>query len=97
MIDPAEPANKLVDELDVTALAADRQRRDALLWNCTVLREAAAQFDVANKERFRRSNRHCRTAARPIAYPAISVTLRQIWSGVVLRSEEGETTSRQPT
>lgn len=52
MIDAAEQASKLVDGLDVSALAADRQRRDALLWNFTVLGEAAAQIDVAVTDRF---------------------------------------------
>ena len=36
-------AHRLVSGRDVDALEADRQLRDALLWNFTVLGEAAAQ------------------------------------------------------
>lgn len=52
MIDAAEQARALVVGVDVDGLAADRQRRDALLWNFTVLGEAAAQLDPETKERF---------------------------------------------
>ena len=45
MIEAAERAQVLVDGADVETLDADRQRRDALLWNFTVLGEAAAQLD----------------------------------------------------
>ena len=44
MIDAAEQAQQLVAGLDVEAIETDRQRRDALLWNFTVLGEAAAQL-----------------------------------------------------
>ena len=44
MIDAAEQARRLVEGQDVDALANDRQRRDALLWNFTVLGEAATQL-----------------------------------------------------
>jgi uncharacterized protein with HEPN domain len=36
MIDAAEYAHSLVEGIDVAQLAADRQRRDALLCNFTV-------------------------------------------------------------
>jgi uncharacterized protein with HEPN domain len=52
MIDAAEQAQALVAGIDVEALMGDRQRRDALLWNFTVLGEAAAQLDDAVKQRF---------------------------------------------
>lgn len=42
----------MVAGIDIEALDADRQRRDALRWNFTVLGEAAAQLDDAVKERF---------------------------------------------
>ncbi|MFT4215600.1 MAG: DUF86 domain-containing protein [Micropruina sp.] len=44
MIDAAEQAQQLATGHDVEAIQADRQRRDALLWNFTVLGEAAAQL-----------------------------------------------------
>jgi hypothetical protein len=49
MIDATEQAQRLVDGVTVSQLEADRQRRDALLWNFTVLGEAAGQVseDVA--------------------------------------------------
>jgi uncharacterized protein with HEPN domain len=52
MIDAAEQARSLVEGVDLDALAADRQRRDALLWNLTVLGEAAAQLGEDLKARF---------------------------------------------
>jgi uncharacterized protein with HEPN domain len=52
MIEAATQAGLLVADMDLEALAADRQRRDALLWNFTVLGEAAAQLDAAIKSRF---------------------------------------------
>lgn len=52
MIEAAEQARTLVVGVDVSSLAADRQRRDALLWNFAVLGEAASQLDGAVKERF---------------------------------------------
>jgi len=52
MIEAAEQAQALVAGTDVEALAADRQRRDALLWNFTVLGEAASQLDDTVKKRF---------------------------------------------
>ena len=44
MIDAAEQAQSLVSGRTVEAIVADRQVRDALLWNFTVLGEAAAQL-----------------------------------------------------
>jgi uncharacterized protein with HEPN domain len=44
MIEAAEQAQALTDGLSVSDLEADRQRRDALLWNFTVLGEAAGQL-----------------------------------------------------
>lgn len=52
MIEAADQAQSLLSGTDVETLAADRQRRDALLWNFTVLGEAAAQLDEAVKARF---------------------------------------------
>ncbi|MEX0650588.1 MAG: HepT-like ribonuclease domain-containing protein [Actinomycetota bacterium] len=52
MIGAAEQAQALVSGVDLDALTADRQRREALLWNFTVLGEAAAQLDTEVKERF---------------------------------------------
>ncbi len=52
MVEAAEQANALVVHMDVESLTEDRQRREALLWNFTVLGEAAAQLDDALKERF---------------------------------------------
>jgi uncharacterized protein with HEPN domain len=52
MIVAADQAQELVRGVDVDGLVADRQRRDALLWNFTVLGEAAAQLDETVKGRF---------------------------------------------
>jgi uncharacterized protein with HEPN domain len=52
MIDAAEQARKLVTGVELVDLQADRQRRDALLWNFTVLGEASAQLDAEIKARF---------------------------------------------
>lgn len=43
MIDAAEQAQQLTTGITVSQLEADRRRRDALLWNFTVLGEAAGQ------------------------------------------------------
>jgi uncharacterized protein with HEPN domain len=43
---------QLVDGVTVEELEADRQRRDALLWNFTVLGEAAGQLSGEVKARF---------------------------------------------
>lgn len=52
MIDAAEQAQHLVDGVAVADVEADRQRRDALLWNFTVLGEAAGQLSDEVKARF---------------------------------------------
>lgn len=52
MIEAAEQARALVSGIDLDALTADRQRRDALLWNFTVLGEAATQLAPDIKDRF---------------------------------------------
>ena len=52
MIDAAEQAQRLADGFTVGQLEADRQRRDALLWNFTVLGEAAGQLSDEVTERF---------------------------------------------
>jgi uncharacterized protein with HEPN domain len=52
MIGAATVAHSLVAGISVDDLEADRQRRDALLWNFAVLGEAAAQLDQATKDRF---------------------------------------------
>lgn len=52
MIEAASQAQSLVDGIDLATLSADRQRRDALLWNFTVLGEAATQLDDEVKARF---------------------------------------------
>lgn len=52
MIDAAEQAQKLAQGVTVDELAADRQRRDALLWNFTVLGEAVGQLSADLKSRF---------------------------------------------
>jgi uncharacterized protein with HEPN domain len=52
MIDAAEQAQQLAAGVTVSQLEADRQRRDALLWNFTVLGEAAGQLSDEVKTRF---------------------------------------------
>lgn len=52
MIESAEHARALVAGVDLPTLESDRVRRDALLWNFTVLGEAAVQLDAEVKERF---------------------------------------------
>jgi uncharacterized protein with HEPN domain len=52
MIDAAEQAQRLASGVTVGQLEADRQRRDALLWNFTVLGEAAGQLSDEVKIRF---------------------------------------------
>jgi hypothetical protein len=49
MIDAAEQAHQLTAGITVSQLEADRQRRDALLWNFTVLGEAAGQLSAAGQ------------------------------------------------
>jgi uncharacterized protein with HEPN domain len=52
MIDAAEQARKLADGVTASGLEGDRQRRDALLWNFTVLGEAAARLSGDTMARF---------------------------------------------
>lgn len=52
MIEAAEQARSLVAGTDLVALSVDRPRSDALLWNFTVLGEAAAQLGDEVKARF---------------------------------------------
>ena len=52
MIDAAEQAQQLAVGVTISQLEADRQRRDALLWNFTVLGEAAAQLSAEVKDKF---------------------------------------------
>lgn len=49
MIDTAERAIAVLADRVADELASDRFRRDALLWNMTVLGEAAAQVSDATK------------------------------------------------
>jgi uncharacterized protein with HEPN domain len=51
MVEAAEQAQALVTDITVEELGTDRQRRDALLWNFTVLGEAAAQISDEVKQR----------------------------------------------
>lgn len=52
MIEAAERAGQLVAGVTVQELQADRLRSESLLWNFTVLGEAAAQLSDELKERF---------------------------------------------
>lgn len=52
MIDAAEQAQQLTADVTTGELEADRQRREALLWNFTVLGEAAGQLSAEVKDRF---------------------------------------------
>ena len=53
MIEAAEQAQQLTADISVSQLEADRQRRDALLWNFTVLGEAAGQLSAEVKDKLR--------------------------------------------
>ncbi len=52
MIDAATEAVSLTKDADIETLEGDRRSGDVLLWNFTVLGEAAAQLDDAIKARF---------------------------------------------
>ncbi len=52
MIDAAEQARELTHSVSASELDADRQRHDALLWNFTVLGEAAGQLSDEVTTRF---------------------------------------------
>ena len=50
MIDAAEQAQRLTADITVSQLETNRQRRDALLWNFTVLGEAAGQLSAQRRQ-----------------------------------------------
>jgi uncharacterized protein with HEPN domain len=52
MIDAAEQIKQLAADVSLDELDARRERRDALLWNYTVLGEAAGQVSDDTKARF---------------------------------------------
>ncbi len=52
MIDAAQHAQELADGVSAAELGADRRRRDASLWNFTVLGEAAGQLSDETTKRF---------------------------------------------
>lgn len=52
MIDAAEQAQSIVAGRTAAAVDGDRLRRDALLWNFTVLGEAATLVSETTKARF---------------------------------------------
>jgi len=52
MIEAAERASQLTDGVTVDELQTDRLRKESLLWNFTVLGEAAAQVSEAVRQRF---------------------------------------------
>jgi uncharacterized protein with HEPN domain len=52
MIEAAERGHELVADFTIEALAADRLRSESLLWNFTVLGEAATQLSAEVKDRF---------------------------------------------
>jgi hypothetical protein len=52
MIDAAEQAQQLTAHITGSQLEADRQRRDALLWNFTVIGDAAGQLSAEVKDKF---------------------------------------------
>ena len=52
MIAAAERASQLAGHVTLEQLQADRLRSESLLWNFTVLGEAAAQLSDAVKQRF---------------------------------------------
>jgi uncharacterized protein with HEPN domain len=52
MIEAADQAVALVEDVAVQELAGDRIRRDALLWNFTILGEDSAQLSDDVKEQF---------------------------------------------
>lgn len=52
MIDAAEQAQRLVEGFTAAEVDADRMRRDSLLWNFTVLGEAAGAVSATTRDRF---------------------------------------------
>jgi hypothetical protein len=80
MIEVAEQAQALTNGLTVGDLEADRQRRDALLWNFTVLGEAAGQLSDEVKTQFPRS----RGSSRHACGTGLSmVPGRSIWTSCI--------------
>jgi uncharacterized protein with HEPN domain len=77
MIDAAEQAHLLAVGQTIESLGSDRQRRDALLWNFTVLGEAAAQLPSdlrANNPEIPGNNPPgCVTATCTATGPSISI------------------------
>ena len=66
MIDAAEQAQQLTTGITVGQLETARQRRAALLWNFTVLGEAAGQLSAEIKDKFPEfSDSHTVTSGRP--------------------------------
>ena len=55
LIEAADQAVALVDGVALQELQSDRIRRDALLWNLTVLGAASAQLSAEIKEQFAES------------------------------------------
>lgn len=52
MAEAAEQAHRLVDGVPLKVMASDRMLRDALLWNFTVLGEAASQLSAEFMDRY---------------------------------------------
>jgi len=100
MIEAAEQAQSLVAGMELEALAADRQRRDALLWNFAVLGEAAAQIGDEVKGRFPRS-----VGPGPPSFATVSSTGtgRSTWRSftprlrICCRNSSSSYASRSPT
>jgi hypothetical protein len=76
MTDAAEQAQRLADGITVSQLEADRQRRDALLWNFTVLGEPAGQVSEGVRARFRTSPGSSRSGCGTVSCTA---TGRSTW------------------
>jgi uncharacterized protein with HEPN domain len=73
MIDAAEQAHQLTAGITIGQLDTDRQRRDALLWNFTVLGEAAGQLSAEVKDRFP-VKQDCRVCAGQVGAPVWILT-----------------------
>ena len=86
MIHAAVQAAALVEGVAVEDLAADRIRRDALLWNFTVLGEAAAQLSDELKQDFAASP----GASRPVcATGSCMATGPSTWTSSIRRRRSG--------
>src|SRR5690348_5086917 len=74
MIDAAEQVQHLVDCITLSELEPHRQLRDALLWNFTVLGEAASQISISASGRAARGPAAGRTGIRnPAVLSRVSV------------------------